>query len=319
MVVVHVASRNARSWLTTRTAPRKPASHRSRHATVARAGGLVGAGGRGAMGGGRRGGGVVLGAGLGAGGAGGSPAASENVTPSKSVSPAYPNRRSATWRTVMANAPVLARLLYGGAERGERLARRRSLGGRLAQERLDARHPQERLVEPRVGALRVRAERDEIALGLVHRDERAQPRRRGPVIGRDDAVHHARERRADIDRGIAPARRDRAVEDDVPVEDAAHLVGHGLVEVAPLDEDGVDGGDAAVGALAGSLEEARQRGEGARRIPAPRRSLTRGEAHLPRRPGEARGRVDEEQHARAAVAEALGGRRRDLRRPPARR
>src|SRR5260370_28443575 len=111
---------------------------------------------------------VVLPDRLGARSAARSPAASENVTPSKSVSPAYPNRRSATWRTVMANAPVLARLLYGGAERGERLARRRSLGGRLAQERLDARHPQERLVELRVGALRVRAERDEIALGLVH-------------------------------------------------------------------------------------------------------------------------------------------------------
>ena len=49
------------------------------------------------------------------------------------------------------------------------------LAGVLAQERLDARHARDGLVELLVGPLGVGAQRDEIALGLVRGDERAQP------------------------------------------------------------------------------------------------------------------------------------------------
>ena len=135
------------------------------------------------------------------------------------------------------------------------------------------------------------------------------------MLARDDAIHDAGEGRVDVDRRIASAGRDAAVEHDVPVEDAAHLVGHGLVEVPALDEDGVDGGDAAARSLAGALEEARQSGEGARRVAAAGGRLSGGEAHLAGGTGEARHRVDEQQHARAAIAEVLGVGGGHLRRP----
>ena len=64
--------------------------------------------------------------------------------------------------------------------------------------------------------------------------------------------------------------------------------------------------------LARALEQARQRGEHARRIAAPHRGLAGREAHLALRAREARDRVDEQQDARALVAKVLRVRRRHL-------
>jgi hypothetical protein len=128
-----------------------------------------------------------------------------------------------------------------------------------------------------------------------------------------DRVHHARERGEHVDRRPAAARTERAVEHDVAVEDAAHLVGDGLVHVAALDEHRVDGRDRAAVALTGALEQPRQHGEDARRITAPRGRLAGGEAHLALGAREARHRVDEQHHPQAAIAEVLGVRGGDLR------
>ena len=99
----------------------------------------------------------------------------------------------------------------------------------------------------------------------------------------------------------------------MPVEDAAHLVGDGLVHVPALDEHGVDRRDAAARRLARALEKARQRGEHARRIAAAHGRLARREPDLALRAREPRDRVDEQEHARALVAEVLGVRGRHLR------
>ena len=93
------------------------------------------------------------------------------------------------------------------------------------------------------------------------------------------------------------------------IEDAADLVGDGLLHVAALDEHGVERGDRALGGGAAPLEQARQRREHAGRIAAPRRRLARGQAHLSSRAGKAGHRVHQEEHALSLIAEVLGDRR----------
>ena len=102
------------------------------------------------------------------------------------------------------------------------------------------------------------------------------------------------------------ARGDGAIEHDVAVEDAAHLVGDRLFHVTALDEHGVDGGDRALLALTAALEQARQHGEDARRVAATGRRLSGGEADLALRACDARDGVDEQEHALTLIAEVLG-------------
>src|SRR5262249_2484093 len=82
-------------------------------------------------------------------------------------------------------------------------------------------------------------------------------------------------------------------EDDVPVEDPAHLVGDRLLHVAAGDEHAVDRGDRAGARAAGPLEEARQHGEDARRIAVAHRRLAPRPPRPPPRAGAARERIGE--------------------------
>ena len=110
----------------------------------------------------------------------------------------------------------------------------------------------------------------------------------------------ARDRAQHVDRRIAAALGDRAVEHDMAVEDAAHRVGDRLVVIVALDQHGEEAGDAALaGAGAGALQELRQLGEDGRRIALGGRRLAGGEADLALRHGKARDAVHEAEHVAA--------------------
>ena len=167
-----------------------------------------------------------------------------------------------------------------------------------------------------VGALAVGAEQDQVALPLVGGEHLAQrARRRARCCSSTMLVHHARERAHHVDRRPLVARRQLAREHDVAVEDSAHLVGDRIVDVvAPRVEHGVDRGDRSLVRLAGALEQPRQHGEHRRRIALPRRRLAGRQADLALRARHAGERVEQQQHALAAVAEVLGDRGGDERR-----
>ena len=108
------------------------------------------------------------------------------------------------------------------------------------------------------------------------------------------------------------ARRNAAIEHDVAVEDAAHLVGDRFVHVAAFDEHGVDAGDRAALALAAALEQPRQQREHARWIAATCGRLSGGESDFALRTGHARHRIHEQQRVLAVVPKRLRDRGRHL-------
>jgi len=183
----------------------------------------------------------------------------------------------------------------------------------LREETLELGKRDDRLIQTGVATGHVRAERDEVALFFVRRQQAAEPRRGARVLGWHDLIHHARHRTGDVDGRVLPARRERALEHHVPVEDATHLVGDRLVQIAPLHEHRVHGGDRAALPLPAALEQARQQGEDARRVAATRGRLPRREPDLPLGARDARDRIEQQEHALALVAKALGDRGRHLR------
>ncbi len=98
----------------------------------------------------------------------------------------------------------------------------------------------------------------------------------------------------------------------MPVEDTAHRVGDRLVEVVPLDEDGVKAGDATALEVAGPLQKPRERGEDARGVPLGGRGLADGETDLAHRHGETGGGVHHEEHLLPLRLEVFGDGGRDI-------
>ncbi len=97
----------------------------------------------------------------------------------------------------------------------------------------------------------------------------------------------------------------------MPVQYAAHSIGDRLVMVVALHQHGKEAGDgtgAALGVRAGTLQQARQFGEDARRETARGWRLPGGQADLAQGHGEARDTVHHQQHAPALVPEVLGHR-----------
>jgi hypothetical protein len=133
------------------------------------------------------------------------------------------------------------------------------------------------------------------------------------MVRRYDAVHDPRKGRRGIDSGVAAAGGDHPIENDVSIEDASHLVGDGLIHVAPLDQNRVDGRDGTTGALARSLEETRKHREHTRGISTPCGSLPSRKADLALRTCKARHRIDEKHDAHSLIAKVLRIGRRDLR------
>ena len=90
------------------------------------------------------------------------------------------------------------------------------------------------------------------------------------------------------------------------VEDGAHFFGDWIVEIVVVGEHGVDGRDRARCRLTRALEQPRQHRKHRRGITLSGRRLARSEPDLALRPGHARERVHEQEHALAAIAKVLG-------------
>ena len=112
-----------------------------------------------------------------------------------------------------------------------------------ALDRRDTRRPRHR---PAIAPGLVRAERDR-GRGALHRSRAARARAPPPraCCGIDQPRHQARHARDDVDRRKVAALREPAIEHDVAVDEAAHLVGDRLVHVVARDEHRVDRGDRA--------------------------------------------------------------------------
>src|SRR3954468_6355449 len=171
----------------------------------------------------------------------------------------------------------------------------------------------ERLVDDRVGAGLVGADRDQVLLLLVGGHELAQAAPGLLDLARGDLRGEARDALEDVDRRVVPGVGEVAAEDDVAVEDRAGGVGDRLVHVVAVDEHGVEGGDRAVRARARALEELREHREDARRVAARGGRLADGEADLALGHGDARDRVHHQHDVGALVAEVLGDGGRDER------
>ena len=109
-----------------------------------------------------------------------------------------------------------------------------------------------------------------------------------------------------VDGRIVAARAELPRQPGVAVEQAAHGVADRLVGVVGLDQHGVEGGDAALRAAAGALDQLRQQGEDRGRIAARGGRLAGRQADLALGQREPRQRVHQQQHVLALVAEVLG-------------
>ncbi len=139
------------------------------------------------------------------------------------------------------------------------------------------------------------------------------------MLGGRDGRHRSADAAQHVDRRIVIATGQFAREHDVPVENAAHGVRDRLVVVVAFDENAVERGDAALAAdAAGPLEQAREETEDGWRIPFGGWRFAGGQADFALRHRETRDRVHHQQHVAARVAEALGNRRRRIRRAQAR-
>src|SRR5688500_13771401 len=111
------------------------------------------------------------------------------------------------------------------AELPQGLVEPRPLARSLAEERLDVVDACDRLVDAAVASRLVGAEEDQVALPLVGREQLADAAGGRAMRVAGDLGHHARQAPEHVDGRPAVARAERALEHDVTVEDAAHLVG----------------------------------------------------------------------------------------------
>ena len=95
-------------------------------------------------------------------------------------------------------------------------------------------------------------------------------------------------------------------EDDVAVEDSADGVGDGVVGVVAFDEDGVEGGDAALIGLATAFEESGEEGEDAGGVASGGGRFPGGEADLALGEREAGDAIHHQEDVAAGVAKGFG-------------
>ena len=135
------------------------------------------------------------------------------------------------------------------------------------------------------------------------------------MLGRDDVLHHAADRRFDVDGGVLPGLGDAPRQHDVAVEDGARRIGDRILLIVAFGEHGVERGDraASVCAVAGAFDQRRQAREHRRRIALGGRRFADREADLALRLRETRQRIHDQQHVVAAVAEIFGDRGRQPR------
>jgi hypothetical protein len=107
----------------------------------------------------------------------------------------------------------------------------------------------------------------------------------------------------DIDRRVVVASSELTTQYEVSVEDSAHRVRDGFVEVVSFDEDGEESGDRTGLAGAAPFEQLWKDGVHRRGKAPGRRALTAGKPDLALCPGKPGDRIKHEHHVQALVPE----------------
>ena len=139
------------------------------------------------------------------------------------------------------------------SRRDERLRQRRIGQVILAEEIEQLGAQTDAGVELRIGARDVGAELDQV-LGVAVGGERAANLARGLFLrGGGDGAGETADGVEDVDGRVVALGAELAREDDVAVEDAAHGVADGLVEIVAFHQDGEETGDGAAAEIPGAF------------------------------------------------------------------
>ncbi|OQB85059.1 MAG: hypothetical protein BWX86_02830 [Verrucomicrobia bacterium ADurb.Bin122] len=123
---------------------------------------------------------------------------------------------------------------------------------------------------------------------------------------RADIAHQTAHALQDIDRRIVILMRQRTGKHDVPIEDAAHGIGHRLIHVVALDQHRVKGCDRPALTGARALQQPGQHRKHARGVATRRRRLARRQSDLALRHRKAGDGVHQQKHILTLVAVGLG-------------
>ena len=116
------------------------------------------------------------------------------------------------------------------------------------------------------------------------------------MFGGADFGHETAETVENVNRRIMSFGGQPAIENDVSIEQRTHRIDDRVLLVVPLHQHGIKGGDRTHPKLPRPLHQPGQLAEDRRRIPLGCRRLSGSQADLPRRHGEPRERIQNQQH-----------------------
>ncbi len=128
---------------------------------------------------------------------------------------------------------------------------------------------------------------------------------------RTQARRQPADRLQDIDGRIMPRRAQLARQNDVAVQNGAHRVADGFVEIVAFHQHGEKSGDGALAKSSGPLEDLRQQIKDRRRVAFLAGRLAGRQTDLALRHGQASHRIHHQQHVLALVAKIFRHRQRD--------
>ena len=131
-----------------------------------------------------------------------------------------------------------------------------------------------------IAAVLVGADVDQVAILLVRGIQALDFTRLCKLPGIDNAGHQAADRCVYIDRGEQARIRHFTRQHNVSVEDGARGIRHRIIEVAALNQHGIDRGNRAVNAVPRALHQRRQQREHRRRIALRHRWFSHRQADL---------------------------------------
>ena len=141
---------------------------------------------------------------------------------------------------------------------------------------------------------------------VVFRQEFAEAIGRPGVLGLHDLAHQPGARRERVDGGEVAGPRQLARQGDMPIGQAHHLFGDGIVRPLVLDQNGEQGRDRAARGAPGPLHHARQLGVDRWRVATAHGGLAGGQGHLAHRARVARHGIEQKQHVLPLIAKVLG-------------
>ena len=132
-----------------------------------------------------------------------------------------------------------------------------------------------------------------------------------PFIFFQNTRHAARYGAQHIHRRVAPGLGNRAIKHDMPIQNAAHRIGHGFIMIIAFHQHGEKCGDGTrriIRPRPGTFQKPRQFSEDRRRIAARGRRLPHRQANFAQRQSKASHTIHQQQHLQALIAEMLGHR-----------